>query len=392
MVSRQFVSSLPRYIRLNSSDTIISIYGAILDDTLWARSLDAVVGEVDGASAMLMHSEAYDPVPFRINLGSQLWNNVDPEKFAHYQQEYGHYEAAVWETLRDSTAGTVFSDTDFASSALLRQRPDYRFTIENYGLCHRMGMKLNENKAWFDAIAVQFKPEFSTVPVGAPAIISNLHPHIAKAAECSRTFRRLRGRYEAALGALDHVLFGLCVVNQYADIIISNEAANQILEERAGLRRKSDGKIDCMEKREAFFKAVELCATTAAGSGLTSEVMLSVDSPGRGPSILVEVSPLNDPAGEVDRKLNGALVTLIDPSMTDFLDASKVAKAWDLTDAEAFVLSLLVMGDSNGVMADKRNVSIDTIKTQVKSIFSKTNTSKRSDLIRLVARTSPPIR
>lgn len=376
---------------MKSNDALIAIYGSILDDSLWSSALDAVLGEVDGASGMLMHSEEYDAVPYRINLGSQLWNDVDAEIFAKYQSEYGHYEAEAWESLRDASAGSMIIDTDLAPSDLLRTRPDYKFTIEHYGLCHRIGMKLNDNRAWFDAIAVQFKADYRSVPDGTAAIFTHLHPHIAKATECGRMFRMLRSRYEAALAALDHVLFGLCVVTQHADVIVSNEAANRILEEKAGLRKKSDGKIDCIKERDEFLEAVKRCATTASGSGLTTEVTLSVDSQLNEPGVLVEVSPLHDVSGEVDKGLNGALVTLIDPRMTDFLDTSKVALAWKLSEAEAAVLSLLVLGDSNGVIAEKRNVSVDTIKTQIKSIFSKTNTSRRSELIRLVAKTSPPV-
>ncbi len=47
------------------------------------------------------------------------------------------------------------------------------------------------------------------------------------------------------------------------------------------------------------------------------------------------------------------------------------------------VCRLLVEGCETQTIADMRNVTAETVRTQVKSILAKTRTSKRSDVVRL---------
>ena len=101
-----------------SSQTLVSVYGAILDDTMWQPALDLLSGDLDASSALLIHSEEQDNLPFRINLASQWWAQTPPEKVELFQREYGHYETAVWDFLQRSAAGTVVYDTDFTDAEL----------------------------------------------------------------------------------------------------------------------------------------------------------------------------------------------------------------------------------------------------------------------------------
>ena len=375
-----------------SPQTLVSIYGAILDDNFWQPALDSLVGQLDAAAATLIHSEVQDNVPFRINLGSQLWADLTPMQIADYEQEYGHYEANAWKYLQQSVAGTIAYDSDFAEPAVLRSRPDYKYAIENFGLCHRLGVRLNGNRAWFDALTLQYSSDKLAAPKSARLLLHDLSPHVAKATECSRLFRTLRTRYQAALAALDHVEIGLCVVTGRAEVVLQNQTAREILSLSHGLQCRSDGVLRCSSRAEVFAEAIKRCAETAAGSNITTEVLLATDEKKSSSGLLIEISPLHDRIGEIDKGLNAALVTIIDPMRTESLDTSKVALAWELSVAESAILSMLVQGDTNGDMADKRSVSIETVKSQVRRVYSKTGTRKRSDLIRLVARTSPPVR
>jgi len=70
----------------------------------------------------------------------------------------------------------------------------------------------------------------------------------------------------------------------------------------------------------------------------------------------------------------------------------RVVEAYGLKKAEGTVCRYLVDGWSNPDIAEDRNVSVETIKKQATSIFHKTNTSKRSELIRVALQTSLPIK
>ena len=62
-----------------------------------------------------------------------------------------------------------------------------------------------------------------------------------------------------------------------------------------------------------------------------------------------------------------------------------------LTTAEADVWRLMVNGHPTQDIADIRNVSYETARSQVKSVLTKTNSSKRGDVIRLAVAVNLPV-
>ena len=64
---------------------------------------------------------------------------------------------------------------------------------------------------------------------------------------------------------------------------------------------------------------------------------------------------------------------------------------YKLTPAEAEVLRLLVDGHATDELAEMRNVSLHTVRTQIKSVLAKTGTRKRPDLVRLALTVNLPI-
>lgn len=379
-----------RTINMITPQSITAVYSAVLDDKLWQPALEAIATDFDAAACSLLYSEIHGDTPFRVNFGSKFWAELGPEAIAHYESNYAHYEVDAWNYLQQSPANTIILDTDFADAELLKSRPDYQYVMESHGICHRAGIRLNDNPAWFDSMTVQYSTKFKLPPEGARALLAEIGPHVAKATECCRMFRTLQQRYQAALAALDHVEVGLCVVTERGVVILKNQTADEILFSTNQLKITADNKLFYTRNNEQLQAAFSQCASTALGMNRSTEFIFTTTD--ERTDLLIEVAPLHDKSGELERGLNAALVTLIDPARTEVLDTSLVARAWNLTEVESSVLEMLVLGSTNSEMADKRNVSPETIKSQVRSVYRKTNTGKRSELIRLVARTSPPIR
>jgi len=82
---------------------------------------------------------------------------------------------------------------------------------------------------------------------------------------------------------------------------------------------------------------------------------------------------------------------LIMVASTDILpkvDAQNMRAMFELTSAEVKLVNEIVSGATLGEISKNRHVSLNTLRTQLKSIFSKTSTSRQADLVRLVL-TSP---
>ena len=108
-------------------------------------------------------------------------------------------------------------------------------------------------------------------------------------------------------------------------------------------------------------------------------------------AVLIEVAPLSDGLREIQLGFQGALIYLIDPENPVPIIIERLAVSCGLSEAESAVCERVAHGWKNSDIAEDRNVSLDTIKSQIASVFSKAKVSNRSELIRLILKTSPPV-
>lgn len=106
---------------------------------------------------------------------------------------------------------------------------------------------------------------------------------------------------------------------------------------------------------------------------------------------LVEVAPLRDITGELERGFAGAVVFLIDPENAEAISTERLSRFFSLSQAEGEVIRAMVDGLSAGEIADSRGTKVDTVRSQFKSIYSKTGVHRRADLVRLAVSVDPPI-
>jgi DNA-binding CsgD family transcriptional regulator len=90
--------------------------------------------------------------------------------------------------------------------------------------------------------------------------------------------------------------------------------------------------------------------------------------------IVIRVAPL----------VRGAIIELLAPHAV--LPAT-LEEMFGLSPAEADLALALMVGSTPKEIAAKRGVAVSTIRTQLRSVFSKTHTQRQADLIALLLRT-----
>jgi DNA-binding CsgD family transcriptional regulator len=367
-----------------------AIYDAATSDDKWPGALDALVSAVDARGAILM---AFDLVglPFQVQKWCTAYRDDDIQQ---YFASFGRYEEEAADLLRRSPARTVHRDTevwpDFAS---IEDREDVVFLRERYGVRHRAGVCLSKDKGWSDMLALQLSEEWPNV---TDAFWQNLElslPHMAKVVEINRTFTLLRLRYQAVLSALDHVRIGMCVGLAGGQILVANEEARRIFATGDGLCLAADGRLLAREEdvTRQIRAAIELTARTADGEGTCDECAISCTRTSQASPFLIEVCPLRDSRGELERGLLGSLVSIIDPDRTKDISTNGLVTLFGLSPAEKFVCDELLRGRSARDIADMRSVSPETVRTQVKALYAKAGVANRVELIRLAIAANPPI-
>lgn len=377
-------------------NSISAIYDAAINPVCWDDALDECVKFVGARSATMVVVEKDPENPTMVGNRSKVFRDLKPEIVEYYVENLMHYERDGWENVMASPKQTIFTDEDsWAQPASdLIKREDYAYLYRHVKIFRKYVARLNDNRAWTDNIAFQFDTKFENVPKSSIKLGYQLLPHMAKSVELARTYSILQKQYNAVLTALDNVEVGICIVQRNGSVIISNTEAERILSMKDGIKLSRTGHIFCedSEKNSTIKNAIEETSSTAAGGNELYEKTLSIQRPSGKPAFIMEISPLSDSAAEIEKYLKGSLIILIDPTNHASFEVSRVALAYELTNTEATISKYLVDGWKNYDIAEDRNVSVETVKTQIASILRKTGTQGRSELIRLALKTSPPIK
>ncbi len=374
--------------------TLAHIYDTAVNPGRWRRALDGVALAVDG-KAIALRIRTPDIKSKDQNLLNSTYLRFSRSMAGiYYGMRHSRLQEPDWDFLSRQPLHQPVPDTDMGQDTDdLDRRADYAFLRRKIGVGRRLGIRLNNDQVWFDAMSIAFDTRHISIPNAALPQIYELLPHLTKSVELGRTFSQLKAQYRAALGALDHVTVGLAVALPGGDVIVENKEARRYFDQTDGLSRPASGRLVCddADQTAQLSRAITAAADTARGEAQTSESLIAVTRrSGRAP-LLVDVAPLKDSAAELDTNLVGALITIIDPEQAPSLKLDRFALLHGLTPAETEVCALLVGGHAATDIAEIRNTSPVTVKNQIAAILQKAGITRRTELIRLIVRVLPPI-
>ncbi len=381
--------------RDNLQNCILELYDAAVNPSRWRHALNLVAEEVGGVASMVLVRK---PEGWRRDL--QLLSNryLDFSRSAegmYYGLRYSRLQNPDWNYLSECQPMQPTWDLEAGYTAHeLDRRKDYSYLISRVGVRRRLGVRLNDDRLWFDALSVGFPDD---MPGGSPdqkALLHSVLPHLSKSIEMSRIFLALRRKHKAALTALDHVEHALIVVDAKQNIIVANAKADQVFGESMLISKDQHGRLCCSDDLDTrkLKAAIETACKIADGNATITPNSTWLNLTGDGAaSLAIDVAPIRDTSDELDESNALALITLTSPDHLPAINLKSFAKAYSLTRAETEVCELAFSGLSIGVIAERRNTSPNTVKSQVATILSKTNSNSRLELIHLITRTHPKI-
>jgi len=272
-------------------------------------------------------------------------------------------------------------------------RSNVRDITERHGFIMRVAAALNKSGPWIDGLFCLQKSDAEWQAFVADNRADIILPIMANSVSLGRTMQALRARYQASLSILDALGLGVFLVDTTGCVIEHNKEAQRILDASDGLSLSAGKRLTL----RAPDKTSELETMINAANGLlhgemsTGHSLMASARPSGAYDYLFSVRSLSDSLAELEIGLKCAFVTVIDPARKNALSAEGIAMLGQLSDAESEVVSLLVQGFRPAEVADQRDVSLNTVKTQLKVISQKLRCATQSDIIRVAAATRVPI-
>lgn len=272
-------------------------------------------------------------------------------------------------------------------------RPDVDYLNTNFAVLDRVAVRISTDESWFDCLTFQYKNNRGDATLAELESLNLFLPHLTEALVLARSFAQIKKKFGAVFAMLDRVSNGMVLVTEQAQVVLANHAANEILESGQGIAVSRNGRllVSDSDMHRQLLKAISQASKTAKACGNSANTLISVCGEKNNDPYLIEISPLLDHDDEMECYFRGALVTIIDPYCVRPVDISGMEHIYGLSEAEADVTRLLIEGHTYRELADVRGVTIETIKSQTKSIFQKTNSSNRTELIRRALRIALPI-
>ena len=361
---------------------IDTVYDCVGDDYDRGRAVD-VYADVAEDSGVIF-------VDMNIILGSTShlhWCNVADEAIESFFQRYKcpardklikmitNYPPCV-PLLRQSAV----PEEEWLASKLY-QIGSKPYGFHSHGVSYLSGKLLTKTFCFFHRLPGQDPVDAETL-----SMLAILNKHLHRALNFQNRINQLEETLIKSNNVLDLIDFGLVLYDVDKKPVFVNAAAQRVLDANDGLSLGAGemkiGDRSASEKFKSFIDAIykEDQPARHRSGGIVAVPKFSRSSP-----YSLMVVPMQS------QKINMENVTVavfvFDPNQTrDTTAIDLFASSYELTRSEAELAHYLVLGHSLEEITQLRNVSRNTVKTQLQSVFSKTETSRQPELVSLLMR------
>ncbi|GAA2860781.1 DNA-binding CsgD family transcriptional regulator/PAS domain-containing protein [Aminobacter niigataensis] len=353
------------------------LYEAAIDASCWPAALAEAVGLFESRSAQIGHLSLVDQ---RLSFVISHGYDITPERIRSYEELMGEDPRLAPFVARPFVpmhCRMIVSDEAFHASRL------YREVLAPDGIEYTLGVNLIEEEqstSFFMMLRGPDRPRFGEVEC---EILRELVPHLRRVIKLHTRFAEIDLDRLVAQEALDRLPLGVAVVRANSRIVSLNRIARDLA--MAGDGFSIFAGMLVAERHPDTQRLQAAIATAARGDTRRSQALtLRRD---KGEPLRLLVCPLS--ANRVGQSIalppsDLVMVFISDPEQLVDAQSEQLQHMFGLTRSEARLLELLVAGATLKVAAGRLDLTHESARQYLKSMFVKTGSHRQSDLIRKV--------
>ncbi len=219
------------------------------------------------------------------------------------------------------------------------------------------------------------------------ATMAVLNNHYCRAMTLQHRLDKLEQAVIQSSNVLDLIQFGLVLYGKRANPVFVNAAAQRMIDARDGLELTAKGlRILDRVAAQQFRGMVSVLYRNDLPADARTGGIVSVSRMYQRKPYSLMIVPLRLQREETDMNAVTAAVFLFDPEAPRTTAIDMFVSSYGLTQSEAELAHRLALGETLDSVAERRGVTRNTVKTQLQSIFSKTETNRQSELVSLLMR------
>jgi DNA-binding CsgD family transcriptional regulator len=356
---------------------LVNLYRAAIEPELWPLFLEQLATLTGASSAALVMLKEGDE-SFAV---SQSWN-LDPAATKIYGEHFAAHDVWAHRGLKKPT-GFVCVSEELCPMPELSKTEIFNDFLLHSDIVHGLFAVAHSSASAWASLSLYRGGQANSFQKSELDVIDAVVPHLQNAFKLHFRFADMKSRGDSLEEALGMLGTGVIFLGRKGEILASNQTADRILAEQDGLAACASG-LRCTHPPSAdlLAKLIADSAETSEGRGTGPGGTLSIPRKDR-PPLQVRVAPVAIQQKESAR--SPAAVVFITCHLAEAKRPEKnLRELFGLTPAESRVALLLTRGECVNKIAELIGVSRNTVRSQMKSIYAKTQVNRQSDLVRLL--------
>ena len=369
------------------SDIVHQIYAASADPSRWPDTVAAVAQSVGGNKALL-----FTPLAAPQDGGLIFPWQMDDKYIALWASKYIAHD--VWtqaaQRLGLVQSGAVFTDEHMVPQHVLHQSVYFQEFLSQHDVGRVCAGIVFEGAPGLPTTTVCVYRSVDAPPFGPTETewLKLLLPHLSRALGLMHRLNFEHQQAGSLRSALDRLTIGTLLLSDDLRVVFSNAVAQKVLARADGFSLDGQGRIGAAVVSASgqpnarhwleTLKALPRIQRSAFDDVFRVKRHTAHSTYHLQCCALEPLSTLRTGEGA------GFVVFITDPAHVLLPTAEQLQKQLGLTRAEAQVALSLAQGMSYAAVAQLRKVTEETLRSQVKSIYTKTRLNEKASLTRLV--------
>lgn len=358
---------------VNYETLVDEIYEAGVVPEHWPQVFDRLAGMADAEGTMLF---AVAPGAPRFISSARIHDRIDRWTRSPFAQRNPRSDRLI---PPDETR--FLTDLDKFTLEELENESFYTDILRPSGLGWCAGTSVRAPSG--DTLVLSVEKAWANGPVSREVAdqLDTLRPHLARAAVLAGRLGFERAR--TAVATLEMVGLPAAAVTQAGRVVATNPGF------LASAPAVHVGAQNQVQFHSAMVQQMFLEALTRPVSLARTGRSIPVAGTAESPPLIAHVLPLR--LAGLDVFAGAVSILFLTPLTPQNSPAPEMLQAlFDLTPAEARVASLLIDGNTIDTISKTHSVSLNTVRTQLKSVFQKTGVDRQVDLVSLLGQRSAP--
>lgn len=353
---------------------LLTLYRGIHSPSPWSEFLHALCDQFQACAATLVLRQ-----PSRGDRGYMFDANVRQSLMEVYRT--ANFPDDPFLDLEEGVACNIFDRVP--REAFLRSR-FYNELLKLDNNTDILALNVTFGNTYLGSLKLSRREPTGLFGLPEKSLMMRIYPHFKVALEIYERSRRQYLENNAYIRAIDQLAFGVVILNERGHVIRVNETASRMLKESQLLRVVGNHLQAGHPEHEVLVANAIKMILGVSGSEARAAGSLKISAAEPNRSLYMLLKPIQDSTPDPRSPPAGVAIFMSADTLHHNVSIDAFAKLYYISRAEMALVTELLEGASIVEASTTLGISENTARVQLRSVFTKTDTHRQADLIRLI--------